>query len=153
MAHASDRDNVRAFLGRLSASTLKARYLGGLPTLTGSLADHESQRLLDSDQSVHVVVLADEAADIRGIGEFVIDTSGRGADLALVVEDEFQHQGIGEALLRRLEQLALERGVTHFTGDVGYGNERVLRLLRRAGRPLRLQAEYGAIHFRLGLAS
>jgi acetyltransferase len=149
---------VVAFLGRLSPATLQARYLGGVPSLVGQRAARETQRLLDSDGSRHVVLLADdgedaEDANIHGIGEFVIETSGAGAVLALLVEDRFQGQGIGHALLGRLEQLARERGITQFSGEVAYGNERVLRLLRSSGGPLRLQPEYGALHFTLGLAS
>jgi ribosomal protein S18 acetylase RimI-like enzyme len=153
MAHASDRDDVRAFLNRLSTETLRARYLGPVTNVVGPWADRETQRLLNIDQVHRVVVLAEAAAGIRGIGEFTIDASGHSADLALTVEDTFQGVGIGQALLRHLERLAQERGVLQFTGHVAYGNDRVVRLLRRAGRPLRFQIEYGALHFTLGLAS
>jgi ribosomal protein S18 acetylase RimI-like enzyme len=153
MAHASDTDDVIAFLSRLSRETLRARYLSAMTNGVGPWAHRETQRLLNPDQLRHVVVLAEVAADIRGIGEFTIDASGHSADFAMTVEDTFQGLGIGQALFRHLECLAQERGVSQFTGHVAHGNGRVVSLLRRAGRPLRLQMEYGALHFTLGLAS
>ncbi len=153
MAQASDRDDVRAFLSRLSRDTIRARYLGAVGNVLGPWAERETQRLLNPDQLQHVVVLAETAADIRGIGEFSIDASGHSADLALTVEDTFQGHGIGQELFRHLERLARERGVSQFTGHVAYGNDRVVSLLRKGGRPLRLQMEYGALQFTLGLAT
>src|SRR5207249_718276 len=112
-----------------------------------------TQRLLDGDASRHVVVVAVDGADIRAVGEFVVESAASEAELALVVEDDFQRRGIGQLLLRRLERLARERGIAALTGDVGYANQRVQRLIHRTRLPLRVQPAYGVIRFSLGLAS
>ena len=100
---ARDQCAVRGFLGRLSPTTLRLRYLGARAALVGPLADREVQRLLERDEQRHVVVVADDANEIRGIGEFFIDESGRRAELAVVVEDGFQGRGLGHLLYRRLD--------------------------------------------------
>jgi GNAT superfamily N-acetyltransferase len=151
---ARDQGAVRGFLGRLSPTTVRLRYLGTRAALLGPLADREVQRLLERDEQRHVVVVvADDANEIRGIGEFFIDESGRRAELALVVEDAFQGRGLGDLLYRRLEQLARELGIAQFTGDVAYGNQLVMELLRRTGQPLRLDYDYGVMRFGLALAA
>ena len=147
-----DRPALRAFLGRLSASTLQARYLTMLSRMEGLLADREIARIVDGDAARHVVVVAEDRADIRAIGEFVIDTDGRAAELALTVEDDFQNHGLGRRLYCRLEALARRRGVAAFTGDVRHGNTRMQELLRATGRPLRMESVYGGVYFTLQLA-
>jgi GNAT superfamily N-acetyltransferase len=153
VARASDASDVRAFLGRLSARTLQARYLGALQTMEGPRGVSEAQRLLDGDQRRHVIVVTEMSAHVRGIGEFFIEASGESAELALVVEDNFQGRGIGQLLYCRLEKLARELGIAEFTGDIANGNQLVVSLLRKTGRPLRLELHRGTIRFTLALAA
>jgi GNAT superfamily N-acetyltransferase len=143
-----DRVAARAFLNRLSAKTVQARYLSSWSSLEGLLGDREAQRLVIRNEAQHVVLAAVEGGEIRGIGEFLVEAGGV-AELALVVEDAAQRRGIGRSLLGRLEQLARKRGISAFTGDMGYANTRALRLLRQTGRPLRVQVGYGGLRFSL----
>jgi GNAT superfamily N-acetyltransferase len=152
VARPGDHASVREFLERLSSRTIQARYLLAVSSLAGPLADRETQRLLDRDLTRHVVVVAVEADAIRGIGEFVANEAMQFAEVGLVVEDAFQHRGIGRALYRRLESLARRRGIQAFTGDVHQGNTRVHQLLRAIGRPLRVQPGYASSRFVLALA-
>jgi GNAT superfamily N-acetyltransferase len=154
VARPADHASIREFLERLSSRTIQARYLVAASSLAGPLADRETQRLLDRDLARHVVVVAvePEVEAIRGIGEFVANDGMPFAEVGLVVEDAFQHRGIGRALYRRLESLARQRGIQAFTGDVHQGNARVQQLLRTIGRPLRLQPGYASSRFVLGLA-
>ena len=147
----SDRAALYGFLARLSPNTVQARYMSAWMSVAGPAADQETQRLLDRDESRHVVLVAPDGPEIRGVGEFVVDEASDAAELALVVEDAFQRRGIGQRLFRGLEQLARERGICAFTGDVRYGNQRVERLLQRTGWPLRVQPGFGAVRFRLRL--
>jgi GNAT superfamily N-acetyltransferase len=151
-ARPGDHARVRAFLQRLSSPTIQARYLLAASSLDGPLADRETRRLLDRDLARHVVLVAVEDEAIRGIGEFVANEAMQFAEVGLVVEDAFQHRGIGRALYRRLESLARQRGIQAFTGDVHQGNARVQQLLRNIGRPLRLQPGYASSRFVLALA-
>jgi GNAT superfamily N-acetyltransferase len=147
-AHARDRGALHAFLHRLSPGTLSARYLSSLDTVPEPWAERELDRLLDRHGGKHVVVLAVDGAAVRGIGEYMEEPAG-GAELAVVVEDDFQGRSVGRALLRTLQQLALERGIRAFTGDVSYANRRALRLLRGTGRGVQTDVGYGSLRFRL----
>jgi hypothetical protein len=82
------------------------------------------------------------------VGEF-FKNGDDDAELALVVEDEFQDRGIGRCLFGILEQLALERGLRAFTAEVAYSNARMRSLLSATGRQLQTQLGYGSLHFRL----
>ncbi len=141
---------MRAFLHRLSPGTLRARYLSTLDTVPEPWAERELDRLLDRHGGKHMVVLAVDGAAVRGVGEFMEEHAGR-AELALLVEDDFQGRSVGRALLHSLHQLALERGIRAFTGDVNYANRRALLLLRGTGRGVQTDIDYGSLRFRLPL--
>jgi GNAT superfamily N-acetyltransferase len=147
---ADDRDAVRAFLGRLSPDTVRARYLQPSMNLAGPSGERELNRLLADNNGKHVVLLALEGPKIRGIGELFTLPLQR-ADLGLVVEDAAQGRGVGRVLLRALVQFALRRGIRALTGDMAYGNERAIALLRGTGRQLQLQVGGGGVQFALVL--
>ena len=107
-------------------------------------------RLLERDPAEHVVVLAIGGRQVRGIAEFVTEDD-RDAEIAFVVEDAFQGRGIGRRLVHRLEQLARERGIVAFTGDMAYGNTRAAALLRGTGQRLQMLGGNGTLRFRLPL--
>jgi GNAT superfamily N-acetyltransferase len=150
LARPADRGAVRAFLGRLSARTVQARYLGPSLPLDDARADLEVMRLFDSPDAERTLVVATDGAEVRGLGEFTVEDAER-AELGILVEDAFQGRGIGKRLLRVLQRLAVERGLRAFTGDVAYGNSRGLALLRATGRPVRSQPDYGSVRFTLRL--
>ena len=144
-----DRAALGEFLARLSSATLQARYMTMLTRLDGPLAERELHRVLDRDVARHVVVVAEERTAIRGVAEFVVEGDGRTAELALTIEDAFQHQGLGRRLYRRLESLARRAGLVAFTGDMRHGNYAMLEFLRATGRPLHVESTYGGLRFKL----
>jgi GNAT superfamily N-acetyltransferase len=151
-ARDDDRAAIRAFLGRLSASSLQSRYLIMLSHMDADRIDREIRRIFDRDAARHVVVVATDGLDVHAIGEIVIDSDGHSAELALTVEDAFQRRGLGSRLYRRLEAVARSRGASTLTGDASNDNYRIQKLLRATGRPLRLELSFGGVHFTLRIA-
>jgi acetyltransferase len=150
LVRASDRAAIRAFFARLSPDTVRSRYFSSVQ-LSGPFGERELARLLDDTRDDHVVVVAKQGIEVRGIAEFVAEEARRG-EFAVVVEDAFQGRRVGRWLMRRLRRAALQRGIDVFTGDVAYGNARATALLRRAGR-LRMQLHYGSMRFSLELST
>src|SRR5437870_4508657 len=103
IADTTDRGALRAFLDRLSPNTIKSRYLTPASSLAGELGERELHRLIGRDDDAHLVVLAVDGSEVRGVGEFV-KNGDDDAELALLVEDEFQDRGIGRCLFGILEQ-------------------------------------------------
>jgi ribosomal protein S18 acetylase RimI-like enzyme len=68
-----------------------------------------------------------------------------------MVEDAYQQRGIGRRLFRRLEELAVRRGITTFSADVASSNLPMQQLLRGAGRPLHTQIGAGQLRFSMRL--
>jgi len=65
---------------------------------------------------------------VIGLGQYAIDEQLHTADVAFVVKDEYQGQGIGTKLLRYLTYLAKTQGILGFTADVLVTNKAMLHM-------------------------
>lgn len=78
------------------------------------------------------------------LARYVVDRSTRLADVAFLVHDDFQGRGIGTWLLRRLLEIARERGVQGFVARLPTDNARMLHILHRCGMPIESRLQDGA---------
>jgi acetyltransferase len=123
---------LRELDAHLSRRTRYLRFLSPMPELPDSLL-----RLLASVDYLHRLSLIAEfdgadRPEVVALGSFgAIDD--RTAEVALVVSDEWQHQGVGTALAGRVLQAAEERGFARFVVHVLWENTVMRRLLKRIG--------------------
>lgn len=83
-----------------------------------------------------------ESAQIVGVARLARSEEhepGSGAELAMVVHDDFQQQGVGHALLQQLVQLARQMEITHLHADIQADNAPALRVLKKLGLPITTQ--------------
>ncbi|HYZ08455.1 MAG TPA: GNAT family protein [Pseudonocardiaceae bacterium] len=147
-ATAADEPLVAALHARCSPHTRALRMLTSSPRL----APAELHALLTADGPGSAAVLALTADGGSATGLANLRPAGDGsAEIGLLVEDSWQGRGVGTALTRRLVELALDGGLEEFTAVVPGDNQRITRLLRRAGlRPQARMAD-GMLHVRAGL--
>jgi RimJ/RimL family protein N-acetyltransferase len=114
---------------------------------------HELRRLTEPDRARDVVLVAtigsgnDET--IIGLGHYV--RSGPSADIAFIVEEDYQGRGIASRLLRNLAHLARANGIAQFEADVLVENIPMLNALRHSGLPVRESESDGIVHMTLFL--
>jgi GNAT superfamily N-acetyltransferase len=94
----------------------------------------------------------EETQEIVGMGGFFLHAASRYAEVAFVVPDAYQGQGIGTLLLEHLIQVARVKGVAGFTAKA-LENDEILRRIFVARRfPVETSLEGGVqeltIHFR-----
>ena len=77
----------------------------------------------------------------------------RSAELAFVVEEDYQGRGIASRLLARLAALARSQNLTRFEADVLSENSAMLAVFKRCGFPMRQRRDGGVIHLTLALAA
>ena len=115
----SDEAVYRRFLnphGRLTAAEL--RYLTEVDH-----RDHEALVALDPASSESV-----------GVARYVRDPERRdSAEIAVAVLEQWQGQGVGKALVRRLAERARDEGIAQFTGLMLSDNRPMRRLLADLG--------------------
>ena len=73
------------------------------------------------------------------------------AEFAILVNDRFQHQGLGTILLEKLLELGREEGLHRMTAEILFENRAMQRLSKKFGFRLRRDAEEGVVHADLDL--
>ncbi|GAA1106502.1 GNAT family N-acetyltransferase [Kitasatospora arboriphila] len=122
---------------RCSPDTLRKRYHGPVKD-----ADRYLEHLLDPR---HGQTLAVEDADGRIVALAHLMWDDDGAEVALLVEDDWQRQGLGVDLLRRMGALALQAGVATVYAVTHSSNTGLISTMRRLSAPLDYQVEDGTL--------
>jgi GNAT superfamily N-acetyltransferase len=132
--HPNDTDRlVKAFLA-LEPQTIRLRFFYAKPNLTD--ADLRRLQNMDYQRYVGLAATVENAGEevIIGFGEYV--ARGETAEVAFVVEEDWQGRGVGSRLLQHLVRIALEHGVIQFEAEVLKENEPMLSLFRKSGLPM-----------------
>ena len=132
-----DADAVAELHRRCSMATLFRRYHTGVRTVPR----RRLHRLLVPPRGTSV--LAVFGREVIGLAQLIPMNSG-GAEISLLVEDDWQRQGIGTALLARLAVLAEAQGITELSADCLTGDDILPRTAARAGLRTERGIEDGA---------
>jgi acyl-CoA hydrolase/GNAT superfamily N-acetyltransferase len=134
-----------------SPETILHRYFTPLRHLT-----HEQvQRFVTLDYTNDMALLALIPFEGReraiAVGRYYRTRHTDDAEVAITVQDEYQHHGLGIYLLRHLSRIAKEHGVTAFTADVLADNHAMMELFRKFDPDLETRLEDGIYHVRIAL--
>lgn len=127
------RPLIERAIARLSPESSRRRFF----TPRFRLSDRELDALTQLDGNDRfalgaMVEGADGAPEGVGVARFVRDADHRdSAEVAILVVDAFQGQGVGRSLLARLALDAIARGIARFRGMVMTENDPMLQLLQR----------------------
>lgn len=151
--HRGNREKLQAFFSRCSPEAIRYRFMSSIRVLSDSLLDY----LADVDGSRHValIVTQQDGEDERIVGEgryVALKEQPEAADIALLVADDMQRQGIATLLIRELTEIAWSHGVTHFRADVLADNRAMISLFRKLYRPVATTVNFGVIHYELSIA-
>jgi GNAT superfamily N-acetyltransferase len=123
----ADGSELRRFFDRLSPETIYRRFHS--PIIRPEQA--HPRFLLDIDHRDREAVVAIVDGEIVGVARYARRSGAHTAEVAVVVADEWQRQGIATRLMSTLAGFAIEAGVERFTMTMQADNTPVLRLLSR----------------------
>jgi RimJ/RimL family protein N-acetyltransferase len=123
----SDGDALRRLFFRLSPETVYRRFHSPIARPEQAHPDC----LLDIDHHDREAVVAVVDGEIVGVARYARWRNTDTADLAVVVADDWQRQGLATRMLSGLADLALSAGIETFTATVQGDNHQALGLLRR----------------------
>ena len=144
---ANDADALIAAVNRADPADLRRRFMG-MPPPTSYLV-----KQLKHADGVHDLVLGAFGPHGRlvGVAQFDRLNDKPTAEVAIEVAKDWQHDGLGLALLTKLGELARERGIHEFTATYFADNVAIRRLLRDIGHVVTSGYESGEGHMRLSL--
>jgi acetyltransferase len=150
---ADDGERLRASHDRLSAESRYRRFLSTKPHLTAADA-HYLVAIDGRDHYALVATVAEPDGEaIVAVARFVrLPSDPAAAEFAIVVADDWQHEGLGDKLMRCLAGAAVRRGVERFVATALADNEPIRRLAERvAVGPLRLHRRESTVELELDL--
>ena len=127
-----DKAQLKATFERLSDESRFRRFLSPKNELT----PQELAFLTEIDHRDHEALVAVEARRLEGVGvaRYVRSQHDFGvAEVAVTVADDWQHRGVGSALLAELVERARAEGVRRFSAVVHSSNRPMFELLDQLG--------------------
>jgi GNAT superfamily N-acetyltransferase len=156
-ASPSDSGRIADLLAGLSAQSLFLRYCMPMPRMAPEMVTREVARLGQrSTQQLTVVALAQVGGleQVIAVAELARDVgSPPVAEIALVVADAYQRQGIGSALCAYLLAAARRRGLDGLHAMALAENVAVRRMIARSGAPYTAETRQGVTTIQIDLGS
>jgi RimJ/RimL family protein N-acetyltransferase len=125
-----DKDKLARGLRQLSEASIRKRFLAAKPRFTRA----ELRYLTEVDGVNHialVAVLEDDPDQLVAVARCVrLPDRPDTAEMAIVVGDPWQNQGLGRALATALADAALAAGIRRFAATMLGDNEPARRLMR-----------------------
>jgi len=151
---ADDRERIARAVRQLDRESVYTRLFSYRKELTESGLDRIMR--VDPGLEVALVVTTRVGEDeiVIGSGRYVVsnpEDEERTAEIAFVVEEDYQGLGIASRLLRLLTQIAREQGIAALEADVLAGNKSMLAVFARPGVPMKTHREGGTVHVTLDL--
>lgn len=147
-----DGERMAEAFGKLDPESIYTRFFG--PKMAVTEAD--LRRIREIDFESHVALIATVIQDGHEVVIASSSYSRLGADaaeVAFIVEEDYQGLGIARRLLGHLGRIAVDRGLTRFEAEVLPQNRSMLRVFTACGWPIRTRTADGTVHVTLALTA
>jgi GNAT superfamily N-acetyltransferase len=128
-----DADALQGYFRSLTVRSRYNRFLGAISELPPSELGHFIHAGEDDRFSVIAVMAIDGYETIVGEARYGFEVKTARFEFGLSIDDRWQGQGIGSALLRNLECRAAAFGAERLFGDTLRSNDVMIGLARKSG--------------------
>jgi acyl-CoA hydrolase/RimJ/RimL family protein N-acetyltransferase len=129
----ADEQALSGMLYSLSPSSIRTRYM----TSTMSFPHRDVQQLANVDYENNLAIVGTVPSvtgdEIVAIAQYFLDPKTRQAEVAFVVQDEWQKKGMGSLLLKYLGRIGRRRDVKEFYAKVLPNNKTMLAVFHNSG--------------------
>lgn len=136
----SDEEGMRRLFYRFSDEAVYYRYFSPIKTMPHSRM--QTYVNVDYRRALSVVGIANDG-HIVAEGRYAQEHNSLYADLAFVVDEQYQGLGIATYLYRVLIRLAKQRGIKGFSADILAENKRMMKVIEKGGLPVKARLEAG----------
>ena len=149
-----DCDRLARAFRNLERETVYTRFFRYVTELTDEQLRRATQT--DPDRGVALVVTTESGAGevIIAGGRYMLPAGSadpRAAELAFMVEEDYQGLGIAGRILEHLADIARRQGIARFEAEVLSRNASMLRVFARSGLPMKQRREGDTVHVELSL--
>lgn len=151
-----DRDRIAAAVGTLNRDSVYSRLFSYRNELTEAGLGRIMTLDPNRDMALLVTTGSETGEIVIGSGRYAASSAqeaNRSAEIAFIVQEDYQGLGIASRLLTHLAEIARRRGIVAFEADVLAGNKAMLAVFARSGLPMKKRRDGGVAHITLSLAS
>jgi acyl-CoA synthetase (NDP forming)/RimJ/RimL family protein N-acetyltransferase len=124
---------VDSFMSRVSRESLRMRFMASVSLVSSDIIKDLCNSDFNSSGCLLALTGEDEKAEVVGLGNYIATGNGHSAELALLIEDNYQGRGIGTLLLERLAGLAAANGFVEFEAEVLPDNHQMINVFKSSG--------------------
>jgi RimJ/RimL family protein N-acetyltransferase len=128
-----DADALQDYIRSLTTRSRYNRFLGAMSELPRNLLENFIHVGEDDRFSMVATTTIDGHETIVGEARYAFDPDKDSFEFGLSIDDRWQGQGVGSALLSNLECRAAAFGATRLFGDTLRSNQAMIALARKSG--------------------
>jgi len=129
----ADRDIESDFVSNLSDRSRYFRFHGPLKELSSDMLDQFTHVNYPGDLALIATIEKDGVEKEIGVARYVKLRNSKTAEVAVVVADEWQGNGIATSMLKQLRRAAVDGGIEDFYMTVLSENHGMIKLARSVG--------------------
>ena len=104
-----------------------------------------------NDMALIAIVSENEKQRMIGVARYVIVKKTGGAEIAVVISDDWQGKGLGTKLLINLLDIIIKRNIPKLCGDVFLENDKMMKIIKDSGFKLISKNDMNVKHFEIKL--
>ena len=151
---ADDKKRISEAFRNLETESIYKRFFQYKKALTDEELKAATEVDFENEVALMVTIWEKQTETIIGAGRYVaFDAAGaqRSAEVAFMVEEDYQGLGIASITLRHLAGIAKDKGVAQFHAEVLQENRGMLAVFKRSGFPMKQESAEGVVHVTLSL--
>jgi GNAT superfamily N-acetyltransferase len=145
---ATDNEALVKFHEGLSQKTVYYRFFNCHP----HLSVRECEHFTCVDGWDRLALVATVGVDLIAVARFERTEDPECAEVAFVVADEWQHQGVGTMMMARLSEAARERGIKSFVAETMFGNHAMLTVFHHSGYSVESDHSQGVVSLSIDIS-
>lgn len=143
----TDEPHMRDLIYDLSRETIYYRFMSNQQRFTHRQI--QDFVYIDHRKDVAVIGVVPEAhgEEIIAVGRYYLNKNTNRAEVAFVIRDGWQNNGIGSFMFRHLISIAKRNGISGFTAEVLRDNRRMQAIFNHSGYKVQSRMEEGVYSF------
>jgi acyl-CoA hydrolase/RimJ/RimL family protein N-acetyltransferase len=145
----SDTGAMQELFYRLSEEDVRTRFFQKLTSLTDKAAQHLCSVDYEEEMAFAAVVGPSERERIVAASTYFLNPASGLAEVAYMVDPDWQGAGLGAILHAGLVEYARKHGVRGLTADVLPGNSPMIRIFERGDHSLSRKTDAGVVELKM----
>ncbi len=128
-----DIPKVESFMTRVSRESLRMRFMASISQVSANVIKDLCSGDFKTTGCLLAVTGENGDGKVIGLGNYITSGNGHTAEVAFLIEDDYQGKGIGTLILERLAGLAAANGFVEFEAEVLPDNQQMINVFKSSG--------------------